>query len=301
MDTSEIIIKRSKRRTRDIGFMFSCRLNGIINSQIARGVMQTRYGELPQQEEYSSEVYMRTTFFTEMAEQIADKDNFLLGIAFAQYYVNGYGNVLYPPTFLFSKEVKDVTRTYLQRAADHVLGLQILHAPYRGIPLLSSVVKIIQQERTEGLEEILSSAILVRQREKEQKQKNNNGQDTENKQKIPYSVGGKLYTTPKQAVIAGVSLVERMNPLQNACIRQKLMNRDASAEKVAIALDASKHFSYPEAFIAGIEKAQQIAVVSDTIGITLVEYLTPRLRHNTAFQQFLEEAKDHYNEKLGEK
>ncbi len=304
MASTETVINRSQRRTKHIGFMFSCRLNGIINSQIARGVMQTRHGYHPQQKEYTSEAYMRMTFFSDITQKIADKNNFLLGVAFAQYYINGYGNVLYPPAFLFSKEVKDAMKPYFQRAADQVLGLQVLSAVFSapsGTTLVSSLIKTVQQEITDGLEELLSYATHVTPQEKEKEDKQRvvkQKDEIDNRQKYPYSDSGILYTTPKQAVIAGVSLVERVNPLHNACVRQKLMERDASLEKVAIVLDASKHFSYPDIFIAAVETAQQTAVIADTVGITLFEYLTPKVRRNAAFQQFIEEAKEHYKEKL---
>ncbi len=295
-----IPLQKSSQQTWFIGHTYSYRLNAITNSYIARGVMQKLYGHKIQEHEYSQEVQWRVAAFSDLSQQVDDQKNLLLGVVFAQYYINGGGNTIYPPGFLFSRQIKNMFAEYLAPIAYHPkLGAQILQPfPYRGAAVLHALAKIIAVEKTESLEDILSHAVRVQRPEnKIHKTADPLYHSLWNRYSI-HTHNGMLSVSPKQAFITGVMLVEHLNPVHNVFVAKKISEGDLAVEKAYHLFEAATLFSHPWSFIKGAVASQEIAATSDIAGVSFFTPFWPRIMKNVHVLNYIEESKAVYKQRI---
>ncbi len=224
----------SKSGTKIIGKTFSYRLNAIIDSYIARGLMQTLSGQ--DLDPYSDETRFRIDAFTDIADKINHSREFLLGVAFAQYYVNASWDILYPKMFeaifprYFSQEVKNSLSVHYEEISETDLGLDVFKVSFPDYrKKIAKSLKSIGNSSFGDIEELMLKATGL-----------------ENLVRGEYRQASKTDTqldfSQKKSFLLGIYLTQELNREHNAYVF------GSNNKKSQIIAEASKNFTYPEIF-----------------------------------------------------
>lgn len=229
------MINLSKAGTKIVGKTFSYRLNAIIDSYIARGLMQTVSG-LPI-DSYSEETQFRVDAFKDISSKLNNQDSFLLGVAFAQYYVNASWDVLYPKMFekafpyYFTREISNLLAGSFVSISETELGLQVFDASFG-----SYVTSIIKSAKSIGIGDFDAvKRMMIRSTGLEGKVigSRNTQENTETT----------LDLSQKDSFLLGIYMTQELNRAHNFYIYE------SKNAKLSIIEEVSVEFSHPAVFV----------------------------------------------------
>ncbi len=215
--------------TKLIAKTFSYRINAVIDSYISRGVLQRIYDE--ELDDYSEEVVYRINEFERVAKKTSNPRAFLVGVAFTQYFANGYWDILYPKFFerrfkrLFNKKVKKILYEHFKSISVEPYALGIFNTDWW--EYLGIINESFRDLRKKSLDKAEKNLLRV--------------QKLNYTSKKEIEVKGSLRVDERTAFLLGVVIVNKLNKIHNAHVASMSTGKGTD-EKIELFGRVSKEF-----------------------------------------------------------
>lgn len=226
-------IRLSKPGTWLIGKVFSYNLNAIIDSDIARAIVQVNHNK--KLDNYSKEVLFRIKEFKKLSENYKNQKAFFYGVAFSQFNCNGYADAWYSQLFekifwfWFNDDVKNILTRYYKKASGPS-QLNIFDCELIPNKKTRYALKVMNKNS------LPLSRILI----------------TETG--LPYSP--LKLKNMKNDFIEGIEMTQNINSKFNHEIADRVFKNIKKQMKEEFILDASEEFKHRQSFINGAINSQ---------------------------------------------
>ncbi len=227
------MIRTTRAQSWMIGKVLSYNLNAIVDSNIARGIIQVIHDN--KIDKYSEEVNMRIIEFKKTSKKYKNPDAFLYGVVFSQFNCNGYVDAWYSQLFMkllwfwFPDKVKNILNKYYKKVSG-VCGLRIFNCEF--IPR-AEVRRALGNINKNSM---LLTKILIKE--------------------TGLNYKPKRIKNMKQDFLEGIEMTQNLNGKFNHSVADKIHRKVKQGMKEDIILDASKEFSYPDSFLKGAINSQ---------------------------------------------
>jgi hypothetical protein len=263
-------------------------MNAIIDSYIAKAIMDLIYKHNYSRKEFSKEINFRINCFYEISKKLPTSDVFLLGVAFTQYYGNAYMDVVYPKLienslpFVFSNKVKTCLKKEFQKIANNKIGLKIFNSNFlKFLKIWKTAYFNFKKDKIEKIENIMLKTFKIKPSKKIHNKKN-------------------LKLNNKYTFLLGFFLVQKLNSIYNKYVYSSYYKNNKK-KKIQYILSGSKNFQHKNSFIKGALKTQIAASNWDDFFRTISKILLGSIYKEKYLNDFIKKEVNNFNSKLKQK